>query len=186
MPSSRALGTKYSRKQITLLSTGGSRTWCRPCTDHGVHRLVCVSSSVTDPRRPKSHDTGGGFVFEKVLKPFITNVIGKNAVRGPAKRMEQLMMSERPRLDDRASVRAVRNACSDRVPGSAKLSCASASHLEGGPRRPACSRQAEQRSIPPQDLAVATVAVEAADGQASCLKEAFGISIGGSQVQPAR
>jgi putative NADH-flavin reductase len=64
------LGTRYSRKPITLFSVGVGNI-VQAMRDHGVRRLVCVSSSVTDPVT-RSEDAGGGVIFEKVLKPFVT------------------------------------------------------------------------------------------------------------------
>ena len=84
-----SLGTRYSRKPIRLYSVGVGNI-VQAMHGHGVHRLVCVSSSVTDPMT-RSSDTGGGFVFEKVLKPFITNVIGKT-MYADLLRMEQLVV----------------------------------------------------------------------------------------------
>ena len=131
--------------------------------DHGVHRLVCVSSSVTDPET-KSHDTGGGFVFEKVLKPFITNVIGKT-LYADLLRMEQLMMASdldwtivRPSgLFETPGVTAYRvgeGFLRERFTSRADLA---ACMLE----------QAGSDQYLRKTLAVATVAVEAADGQAA-------------------
>ena len=70
------VGTRFSRKPITLYSVAITNV-IQAMHDHGVRRLACVSSSATDPVT-KSRDTGGGVVFEKVLKPFIANVVGKS------------------------------------------------------------------------------------------------------------
>jgi putative NADH-flavin reductase len=174
------LGTRYSRKQITLLSTGVANM-VKAMHDHGVHRLVCVSSSVTDPET-KSHDTGGGFVFEKVLKPFITNVIGKT-LYADLLRMERLMMASdldwtivRPSgLFETPGVTAYRVGESflrERFTSRADLA---ACMLE----------QAGSDQYVRKTLAVATVGVKPQMVKL-LLKEAFGISIGGSTVQPAR
>jgi hypothetical protein len=57
---------------------------------YGVRRLVCVSSSATDPQT-RYHDTGGGFIFEKILKPIIINSIGRT-LYADMQRMETLVM----------------------------------------------------------------------------------------------
>lgn len=69
------LGVPYSRKPITIYSQGTGAI-VRAMQDQGVRRLLCVSSSATDPAS-RFHDTGGGFFFEKVLKPIITTTIGR-------------------------------------------------------------------------------------------------------------
>jgi putative NADH-flavin reductase len=82
------LGVPYSTKPITLFSEGighiiQAMDRCRVC------RLVCVSSSALDPQ-VRDHDTGGGFIFEKILKPLIMNVIGRTSY-DDLRRMEMLV-----------------------------------------------------------------------------------------------
>ncbi len=84
-----SLGTRYSRKAITLYSQGTANI-VDAMRHHKVRRLVCVSSSVTDPIA-RTHDTQGGFIFEKVMKPFFTNVVGKT-MYADLQRMERLVM----------------------------------------------------------------------------------------------
>src|SRR6202050_3153133 len=84
------IGTRYSRKPITLYSESAANM-IQAMRDHGVRRLVCVSSSVTDPAL-RSRSTGGGVVFKKILKPFFTNVIGKS-MYADLLRMERLVMT---------------------------------------------------------------------------------------------
>lgn len=69
------LGVPYSRKPITIYSQGVEHIM-QAMRRNGVRRLVCVSSSATDPQ-VRFHDTHGGFVFEKVLKPLIVFGMGK-------------------------------------------------------------------------------------------------------------
>ncbi|MFF1573085.1 NAD(P)-dependent oxidoreductase [Leifsonia sp. NPDC058292] len=69
------LGVPYSRKPITIYSQGTGAI-VRAMQAQSVRRLLCVSSSATDPAT-RYHDTGGGFIFEKVLKPIITKTIGR-------------------------------------------------------------------------------------------------------------
>jgi putative NADH-flavin reductase len=174
------LGTKYSRKEITLYSNGVANM-VEAMHDHDVHRLVCVSSSVTDPKT-KSQDTGGGYMFEKVLKPFITNVIGKT-MYADLLRMERLVMASdvdwtivRPSgLFETPAVTAYRvgeGFLRERFTSRADLA---ACLLE----------QAGSDHYLRKTLAVATVAVKPQMVKL-LLKEAFGISIGGPKVQPAR
>jgi putative NADH-flavin reductase len=174
------LGTRYSRKRITLLSTGVANMM-QAMHDHGVHRLVCVSSSVTDPET-KSHDTGGGFVFEKVLKPFITNVIGKT-LYADLLRMERLMTASD--LD----WTIVRPSGLFETPGVTEYRVGEGFLRERFTSRAdlaACMlEQAGSDQYVRKTLAVATVAAKPQMVKL-LLKEAFGISIGGSKVQPAR
>lgn len=69
------LGVPFSRQPITVYSEGMKHI-IQAMRQHGVRRLVCVSSSATDPQT-RYHDSGGGFFFEKVLKPFIINGMGR-------------------------------------------------------------------------------------------------------------
>src|SRR2546426_9933607 len=84
------LGVPYSRKPITLYSQGTAHI-VQAMNHSGVRRLVCVSSSVTDPQT-RYHDTGGGFIFEKILKPIIINSIGRTTY-ADMQRMETLVMN---------------------------------------------------------------------------------------------
>ncbi len=69
------LGVPFSFKPITLYSQGMAHI-VQAMNHSGVRRLVCVSSSATDPQT-RYHHTGGGFIFEKILKPTIINTIGR-------------------------------------------------------------------------------------------------------------
>lgn len=80
------LGVPYSRKPITVFSQGTDHIM-RAMLQVGVHRLVCVSSTAVDP----GYDTGGGFLFEKVLTPLITHTIGRT-MYADQKRMEELVI----------------------------------------------------------------------------------------------
>ena len=154
------LGTKYSRKPISLYSVAIANV-IKAMHDNGVRRLACVSSSVTDPVT-RSRNTGGGVVFEKVLKPFITNVVGKT-MYADLLRMEQLVMGSdldwtivRPSgLFETPSVTEYRLA--------EDLS-ARTLHLEDRPCRvPAPA--GDQRSVRAQDRGGRDRRGEAADGQ---------------------
>jgi len=69
------LGAPYGRKPISLYSVS-ARNLVDALGAQGIRRLVVVSSSATDPQE-RFRDTGGGFFFERVLKPVITNTMGK-------------------------------------------------------------------------------------------------------------
>ncbi|MGO4585351.1 NAD(P)-dependent oxidoreductase [Arthrobacter sp. 2RAF6] len=66
------LGVPYSRQPITVYSVGTGNI-IRAMGSHGVRRLVCVSSSATDT----TAGPHGGFLFEKVLQPLVTKLLGK-------------------------------------------------------------------------------------------------------------
>lgn len=66
------LGVPYSRQPITVYSVGTGNIM-RAMARHGVRRLVCVSSSATDP----SAGPHGGFFFNKVLQPLVINLLGR-------------------------------------------------------------------------------------------------------------
>jgi nucleoside-diphosphate-sugar epimerase len=66
------LGVPYSRRPITVYSAGTGNIM-RAMVRHGVRRLVCVSSSATDP----TGGPHGGFFFDKVLQPLVTNLLGR-------------------------------------------------------------------------------------------------------------
>ena len=83
-----ALGVPYGRKPITVYSAGIANI-IAAMERHGIPRLGCVSSSATDPAT-RYHDTGGGFFFEKVLKPIITKTMGKE-LYADMLRMEHLV-----------------------------------------------------------------------------------------------
>jgi putative NADH-flavin reductase len=84
------LGVPFSFKPITLYSQGTAHI-VQAMNHSGVRRLVCVSSSVTDPQT-RYHDTGGGFLFENILKPIIINSIGRTTY-ADMQRMETLVMN---------------------------------------------------------------------------------------------
>jgi putative NADH-flavin reductase len=174
------LGTRYSRKPITLYSVAIANI-VKAMHDHGVRRLVCVSSSVTDPAT-RSRSTGGGVVFEKVLKPFITNVVGKT-MYADLLRMETLVM------DSDLDWTIVRPSGLFETPTVTEYRVAETFLSERFTSRTdlaACLlEQASSDHYVRKTLAVATVAVKPQMVKL-LLKEALGISIGGPKVQPAR
>lgn len=66
------LGVPFTRKPIAVYSQGVANI-AAAMKRHGVRRIVCVSSSVTDG----AHDTGAGFVFDKLLQPIVISTIGR-------------------------------------------------------------------------------------------------------------
>ncbi len=175
-----SIGTRYSRKPISLYSQSAANI-IQAMRDHGVRRLVCVSSSVTDPET-RSRNTGGGVFFEKMLKPFLTNVIGKS-MYADLLRMERLVKATdldwtilRPSgLFDTPEVTEYRIAEDFLRERFTSRSDLAACLLE----------QAGSDQYVRKALAVATVAVKPQMVK-MLLKEAFGISIGGAGAQPAR
>lgn len=79
------LGTPFTRKPISLYSQGTAHI-VAAMHEHGVRRLVCVSSSATYPQP----NPDAGFVFEKVLQPFVIGVLGRT-LYADLQRMETLV-----------------------------------------------------------------------------------------------
>ncbi len=79
------LGVPPSRKPITTYSRG-TATIVAAMRRHDVRRLAVVSSSGVDPR-PYSD---GGFLFNRVLLPYVTRVLGKT-LYDDMRRMETLV-----------------------------------------------------------------------------------------------
>src|ERR1700693_2032310 len=81
------LGTPYTRKPVSLFSQGTAHI-VEAMREHGLRRLVCVSSSATYPERNPEN----GFFFEKMLQPFVINVLGRTLYED-LQRMETLVTS---------------------------------------------------------------------------------------------
>lgn len=79
------LGTAYSRRQITVYSTGAAHMLAA-MRQHGVRRLVVVSSSAAEPH----HHADGGFLLNYVVQPLITRTIGRT-LYADMRRMEALV-----------------------------------------------------------------------------------------------
>jgi putative NADH-flavin reductase len=86
------LGVPYGRKPISLYSESTANL-VTAMDQAGVRRLVVVSSSATDPQE-RFRDTGGGFFFEKVLKPMITLTMGKTLYDDMRRMEERLRASD--------------------------------------------------------------------------------------------
>jgi putative NADH-flavin reductase len=84
------LGVPFSGKDISVYSEGVAHI-VQSMNKYGVCRFVCVSSSATDPQT-RYHDSGGGFFFEKIMKPFVINSIGRTTYED-MQRMETLVMN---------------------------------------------------------------------------------------------
>jgi putative NADH-flavin reductase len=81
------LGVPYSRKAITLYSQSIANI-VQAMHRYGVRRLVCVSSSATNPHP----DTDGGFFFNKIMQPLIISTIGRTTYED-MRRMETTVMN---------------------------------------------------------------------------------------------
>jgi putative NADH-flavin reductase len=79
------LGAPFGRRPVTVYSLG-ARNILAAMKRHSVRRLVVVSSSATDAK-PYAD---AGFFFNRVLQPFVVNVLGKT-VYDDMRRMEQLI-----------------------------------------------------------------------------------------------
>jgi putative NADH-flavin reductase len=79
------LGVPYSRQPITVYSTGVANV-VAGMGEHGVKRLVVVSSSATEPHL----HADGGFLLNRVLQPLIVATIGKT-MYADMLRMERLV-----------------------------------------------------------------------------------------------
>jgi putative NADH-flavin reductase len=79
------LGAPYGRKQVAVYSVG-ARNILTAMERHQVRRLVVVSSSATDPK-PYAD---AGFFFNRVVQPFVVNVLGKTVYQD-MRRMEELI-----------------------------------------------------------------------------------------------
>jgi len=80
------LGVPFSRKPITIYSRGMAHI-VQAMKHSGVRRVVCVSSSATGT----NHDTGGGFIFDKILQPIVISTLGQTTY-ADMKQMETLLM----------------------------------------------------------------------------------------------
>jgi nucleoside-diphosphate-sugar epimerase len=79
------LGVPYGKEKITVYSDGTANIIAGMLA-HGVGRLVCVSSSATDP----GAGPHGGWFFEHVLQAYVAGVLGKT-LYDDMRRMEALV-----------------------------------------------------------------------------------------------
>jgi putative NADH-flavin reductase len=80
-----ALGVPFAKTPITVYSHGGANI-IAGMHAAGIKRLVCVTSSVVGPHP----EPLGGFVFEKVMQPYVVNKLGKTLYED-MRRMEELV-----------------------------------------------------------------------------------------------
>jgi putative NADH-flavin reductase len=66
------LGVPFTRKPITIYSEGVANI-AAAMAEHGVTRIVAVSSSATEPH----HHADGGFLLNRIMQPLVTATIGK-------------------------------------------------------------------------------------------------------------
>ncbi|MDQ1395060.1 MAG: hypothetical protein QOG64_319 [Acidimicrobiaceae bacterium] len=79
------LGVPFAKVPITVYSDGAANIMTGMHAA-GVKRLVCVSSSAVDPYP----EPLGGFVFEKIMQPYVVNKLGKT-VYDDMRRMEAMV-----------------------------------------------------------------------------------------------
>jgi putative NADH-flavin reductase len=80
-----ALGGPFAKTPITVYSDGGANI-IAGMNAAGIKRLVCVSSSVLGPHL----EPLGGFVFEKIMQPYVVNKLGKTLYED-MRHMEELV-----------------------------------------------------------------------------------------------
>lgn len=80
-----SLGVPFSRHPITVYSQGVAHI-IQAMRRYGVRRIVCVSSSAAGT----NHDTGAGFVFDRMLQPIVMSTIGKTTY-ADMRRMEAIL-----------------------------------------------------------------------------------------------
>ncbi|QGQ99287.1 SDR family oxidoreductase [Paenibacillus psychroresistens] len=83
------LGVPFSRDEITVYSQGVAHI-VQAMNKYNVRRLVCVSSSATEPH----YDPQGGFIFERIIQPTIIKTIGKTLYTD-MRRMETLVKNSK-------------------------------------------------------------------------------------------
>ena len=66
------LGVPFTREPINIYSDGADNL-VAGMYDHGIKRLLVVSSSATHPH----HHADGGFLLNRVLQPIVTRTIGR-------------------------------------------------------------------------------------------------------------
>lgn len=79
------LGVPFGKEPISIYSVGTGNI-VAGMTEHGVRRLACVSSSAVDPH----DDPAEGWLFNRVLQPYVVNGIGKTTY-DDMRRMEALV-----------------------------------------------------------------------------------------------
>jgi len=80
-----ALGVPFGKDPVTVYSDGATNIIAGMYTA-GFKRLVCVSSSAVEPHP----EPLGGFVFEKIMQPYVVNKLGKT-VYDDMRRLEAIV-----------------------------------------------------------------------------------------------
>ncbi|MGI5175424.1 NAD(P)-dependent oxidoreductase [Dactylosporangium sp. CA-152071] len=80
-----ALGVRAGKQPVSVYSRGAANI-VAAMRRHGVRRVVVVTSAGVDPR-PYS---GGGFLFNRVMLPYVTRVLGRT-LYDDMRRMEELL-----------------------------------------------------------------------------------------------
>ncbi|MFC1413918.1 NAD(P)-dependent oxidoreductase [Streptacidiphilus sp. N1-12] len=114
-----ALGVPFGRKPVTVYSAGLTHI-TRAMAEHGVGRLVCVTStSVSGQESPSD-----GLLFRKVVEPGIVRFVGRTVYQDMRRSEEIVRRSDcdwtilRPAgLFDTAAVSAYRMSAGPRLPG---------------------------------------------------------------------
>ena len=84
-----AVGTPFTRAPITVYSDGIASITAA-MAEHGVRRIVAVSSSAAEPH----HHADGGFLLNHVLQPVIVRTIGKTTYADMRAMERQLVASD--------------------------------------------------------------------------------------------
>jgi putative NADH-flavin reductase len=79
------LGVPFAKTPVTVYSDGATNI-ISGMHAAGIKRLVCVTSSAVDPYP----EPLGGFVFEKIMQPYVVNKLGKT-VYDDMRRMEAMV-----------------------------------------------------------------------------------------------
>ena len=79
------LGVPFAKTPVTVYSDGAANLMAG-MREAGVKRLVCVTSSAIGPHP----EPLGGFVFEKIMQPYVVNKLGKT-VYDDMRRMEAMV-----------------------------------------------------------------------------------------------
>ena len=98
------LGVPFAKTPIDVYSDGVANI-IAGMHAAGIKRIVCVSSSAIGPHP----EPLGGFVFEKIMQPYVVNKLGKT-LYDDMRRMEAMRVRQRPGVDDRPTVGVVRGA----------------------------------------------------------------------------
>lgn len=80
-----ALGVPFTKDEVTVYSRGGANI-LRAMSDAGVKRFVAVTSSVLAP----DPEPVGGFIFRKVLQPYVVGRLGRT-LYDDMRRFEELV-----------------------------------------------------------------------------------------------